>query len=102
MSEAYTGSTPEAAGLELRVFRHGELVHTEFCESEEEAVLAADRWSDFDDVECRVTDAFGPGPGPFGPTEPQEILGADADYDEMDEAGRSAAESSTGSDDRWE
>ncbi len=102
MSEAHTGSTPEAAGLEVRVFRHGKLMHREFCESEEEAVLALDSWSDFDDVECRVTEALGSGRGLFDPAEPEEALGADADYDEMEEVGRQATEPPTRSGERWE
>lgn len=86
MSEAYTARTAETAGLEVRVLRHGEVVHQEFCESEEEAVLAVDAWSEFDDVECQIREAFSSRSGPYDPAEPDEPLGADADYDEGYEA----------------
>jgi hypothetical protein len=46
----------EAPMLEVRVFRHGELVHQELCESEEQASLVIDEWSELDGVECEVDD----------------------------------------------
>lgn len=44
----------EVPTIEVRVFRHGELVHEERCESEEQAALVVDEWSDLDGVECEV------------------------------------------------
>lgn len=46
----------ETPTIELRVFRHGELVHQELCESEEQALLVAENWSELGDVECEVDD----------------------------------------------
>lgn len=102
MSETFTGSTPETAGLEVRVLRHGTVVHREFCESEEEAVLAVDAWSEFDDVECQIREASTSDFRPFDPAERDEPLGADADYDETDEAGRDAGETRSGPGGYWE
>jgi hypothetical protein len=42
--------------VEVRVFRHGELVHRELCESEEQAALAVDEWSELEGVRCEVDD----------------------------------------------
>jgi hypothetical protein len=46
----------EAPTIEVRVFRNGELVHTELCESEEQASLVVDEWSELDGVQCEVDD----------------------------------------------
>lgn len=43
--------------VEVRIYRHGELVATELCESESDATDAVERWtSEFDDVTCTVDD----------------------------------------------
>ncbi|MGD9704566.1 MAG: hypothetical protein AB7Q42_19905 [Acidimicrobiia bacterium] len=46
----------EAPTIEVRVFRHGELVHQELCESEEQAALLVETWSELDGVDCVVDD----------------------------------------------
>ena len=47
------GETPT---VEVRVFRHGELIHTALCESEEQASLVVDEWAELEGVECEVED----------------------------------------------
>ncbi len=42
--------------LEVRAFRHGRLIHQERCESEDQALLVVDAWSDVEDVECEIED----------------------------------------------
>lgn len=46
----------EAPTTEVRVFRHGELVHQELCESEEQALLVVEEWSEMEGVECEIDD----------------------------------------------
>ncbi|HET6916891.1 MAG TPA: hypothetical protein VFH56_12445 [Acidimicrobiales bacterium] len=46
----------EAPTVEVRVWRHGELVHTELCESEEQAALILEEWQELDGVRCEVDD----------------------------------------------
>jgi hypothetical protein len=46
----------EVPTVEVRVFRHGELIHTELCESEEQASLVIEGWSELDGVECEMND----------------------------------------------
>ncbi len=36
--------------------RHGKLIGRELCESEEQALLAVRSWTEYDGVECEVTD----------------------------------------------
>jgi hypothetical protein len=43
-----------APTVEVIVYRHGEVVHRELCESAEAA--AVDQWSELDGVECSVDD----------------------------------------------
>lgn len=42
--------------IEVTVFRHGDLVATELCESEEEAAAVVSTWEEVDGVECEVND----------------------------------------------
>jgi hypothetical protein len=46
----------ETPTVEVRVYRHGELVHRELCESEERAALVIEEWSELDGIECEVDD----------------------------------------------
>jgi hypothetical protein len=46
----------DAPAIEVRVYRHGALVRREWCESEEQAALVVDAWSELDGVECEVDD----------------------------------------------
>jgi len=45
-----------APTVEVVVYRHGEVVHRELCESTEAARDVVDRWSELDGVECIVED----------------------------------------------
>lgn len=54
MTDSVYDRTGEVPTLEVRVSRHGSLVHRELCESEEQAQLVLDTWSDVEDVECEI------------------------------------------------
>jgi hypothetical protein len=47
------GVTPT---VEVVVYRHGEEIHRELCETAEDAALVVERWSEEDGVECEVDD----------------------------------------------
>jgi hypothetical protein len=47
------GETPTVV---VRVYRHGRLWLQELCESEDEAALAVEEWSELEGVECEVDD----------------------------------------------
>jgi hypothetical protein len=69
----------EVPFLEVRVFRHGTLVHRELCESEEQASLVVDAWSELDGVRCEVDDlSIRHEPGQVLEPEPPEL--ADEGY----------------------
>ncbi|MGZ4801575.1 MAG: hypothetical protein ACXVJ7_16765 [Acidimicrobiia bacterium] len=57
MSEAFTpdelGSTPT---IEVTVYRDGELVHRELCETETDASAVVEQWSEFESVVCQIDD----------------------------------------------
>jgi len=40
----------------VRVWRHGNIVHTELCESDEQARLIVEEWEEMDGVHCEVDD----------------------------------------------
>ena len=46
----------EPPTIEVRVWRQGELVHTELCESEEQASLVVEEWQELEGVSCEVDD----------------------------------------------
>jgi len=46
----------DAPTIEVRVFRHGELVHRALCESEEQAKLVSDQWAELEGVQVQVDD----------------------------------------------
>ena len=54
LTSEFVEERDEVPTLEVRVFRHGELVHRELCESEEQASLVIDEWAELDGVECDV------------------------------------------------
>lgn len=64
--------------VEVRVYRHGVLVHQELCESEEQAALVVEEWSDLDGVSCEV-DNLTPHNHPDDALEPGADL-AEEDY----------------------
>ena len=45
-----------APTVEVVVYRHGEVVHRELCESTEAAMDVVDEWSELDGVECMLED----------------------------------------------
>jgi len=54
MSDQYAAnSTPS---IEVRVFRDGELVDRQLCESDDEAAEVVERWSQIEGVTCLVDD----------------------------------------------
>ena len=77
MSEPYDpASTPS---IEVRVFRHGELIERHLCESDEEAAVLVEQWSEVEDVNCFVDDlSFHHRVGDVLEPEPAEP--ADEDY----------------------
>ncbi len=88
MSEVFEGRD-EPPTIEVRVFRHGELVHTELCESEEQASLVIDEWAELDGVECEVDDlSVHHDPGQIMEPEPAELR--DEDYSDQREIDRAA------------
>ncbi len=56
MTDALFDRTDGLPMLEVRAFRHGRLIHQERCESEEQALLIVDAWSDIEDVTCEIVD----------------------------------------------
>jgi hypothetical protein len=50
-------STPS---IEVQVFRHGHLVLTELCDSEDDAADVIDRWSELPGVQCLIQDLSSP------------------------------------------
>ena len=49
-------SSDETPTMEVRVFQNGRLVHRELCESDEQAALVVEAWSELEGVECEVDD----------------------------------------------
>ena len=46
----------EAPTVEVRLYRQGELIHRELCQSEEQADLIIEAWSEMDGVSFEVDD----------------------------------------------
>jgi len=42
--------------VEVRVYRNGELLHSEVCESEEQAASIVDRWAEYPETTFEVDD----------------------------------------------
>ena len=84
MSETQPGTWTETPSVEVRVFRHGALVHREWCETEEQASFVVGRWSELEGVECEVDDLT-------VRHRPDEILGSEpAGIPDEDRGGDSA------------
>jgi hypothetical protein len=81
----------EAPTIEVRVFLHGELVHRELCESEDQAALVVEEWSELDGVDCEVDDlSVHHRPGEILEPEPAELREeAYPDQRELDRRARS-------------
>ena len=76
-------TTPIAEGrtVEVVVFRHGDEVHRELCESAEAAALVVEEWGEQDGVQCQVDDlSVHHRPGQILEPEPAEF--DDAEYRE--------------------
>lgn len=56
MSEDTSVDPWDTPRIEVRVYRHGELVQRELCDSEEEAARVVDGWSEHSEVTCEVDD----------------------------------------------
>jgi hypothetical protein len=56
MSEDSTVDPWDTPRISVRVFRHGELIETELCDTEDEATRTVERWSELDDITCEVDD----------------------------------------------
>lgn len=56
MSEPEALGRDESPTIEVRVYRDGTLVYSEYCETEEQAVLIVDDWSERPGVFCEVDD----------------------------------------------
>ena len=56
MSDEAPFERDEVPTLEVRVYRHGTLVHQELVESEEQAALVVETWAELDGVRCEVGD----------------------------------------------
>lgn len=56
MSEVRPDGIGQGPAVVVRVYRHGELVHTERCESEEDAADLVEWWEENPGVECEVDD----------------------------------------------
>ena len=56
--------------LEVVVRRHGDVVHRELVESEQEAALVAEAWAELEGVQCEVRSISGPLPEDLSALEP--------------------------------
>ena len=66
----------EALTIEVRVFRHGELIHSELCESEDQASVIVDEWAEVDGARCEVDNlSVHHHPGQIVESEPDETFG---------------------------
>lgn len=56
MSQAFDEGWGEAPTVEVRIFRDGELVHRQLCESVDEAAEVVDQWSEQEEITFEVDD----------------------------------------------
>ena len=56
MSDPNPSDWSEARTVEVKVYRHGHLVHTQLCESADEAAAVVSAWEETPDTECTVED----------------------------------------------
>jgi hypothetical protein len=56
MTDANGGDPPGTPSVAVHVFRRGQLLLSEWCDSVEDAADAAERWSQQRDVRCEVED----------------------------------------------
>lgn len=79
MTDQQSRQWEETPTVEVRVFHHDGLVHTELCESEEQAALVVAQWSEFDNVRCEVGDLTVKD-RPEDASEPRPAVAAGEDY----------------------
>ena len=56
MNTNFSAQWDEAPTIEVRVYRDGELISRELCESEDEASLIVETWTELEGVTCEVDD----------------------------------------------
>lgn len=56
MSDFLNGESEETPTVEVRVYRDCRLVHRELCESDDQAALVVEAWSDVEGTEFEVDD----------------------------------------------
>jgi hypothetical protein len=79
MSDHQAFDSSDTPTIEVRVYRHDELIQRELCESEEQAAAVLEGWSELDDVRCEVDDlSFHHRPGDVLEPAPPEPV--DEDY----------------------
>lgn len=84
MSDGRFDERDDTPTIEVRVYQHGALVHQELCESEEQAAVVVDGWSELEGVGCEVDDlTIHHRPGDILEPQPAELL--DEDYAELTE-----------------
>lgn len=60
MSDLRPADIGETPTLELRVYRHGEMVHRQLCVTEAEAAAVVEAWEEEPGTACEVDDLSGP------------------------------------------
>jgi hypothetical protein len=55
MTDMFT-ERDETPTIEVRIYRHGELIRTELVESDEQAALVIEEWAEHDGITCEVDD----------------------------------------------
>jgi hypothetical protein len=56
VSDVLNGEPEETPTVEVRVYRDGQLVHRELCESDDQAALVVEAWNDVEGTEFEVDD----------------------------------------------
>ena len=79
MTDSIPNQAVETPCVEVRVYRHDELVLTELCESEEEAAQVMSQWSEHEGVRCEVDDLT-PKNGLLDSSEPRSAVAGDEEY----------------------
>jgi hypothetical protein len=73
MTEVRPEDQGETPTIEVRVYRDGELLRQELCESDEQAAQVVHEWEEVQGVECEVDDlSFRHRPGDVLEPEPAE------------------------------
>ena len=81
MSDSLERQSDETPTVEVRIYRDGRLVQRELCESEEDAALVVEKWSEIEGTEFEVDDLS-------SPHQPDQILDLEPPEPAEDEAFR--------------